>query len=88
MAAIGKKLTINELKIGMKVKVSQLENILDTCILLLNSELLPDGDVEGELIYFGEGETDEYTQLFLSGKKITPLYFESAEILEGVVYDE
>ena len=57
-------------------------------MLLINSELLSDGDVEGELVYFGEGETEEYTNWFYTDKEITPVYFDSAELIDGVVYDE
>lgn len=70
------------------VKVSQIDNILDTYMLLLNSKLLPNGDVEGELVYFGDGNSDEYNKWFLTENAITPLYFDKAEYADGVVYDE
>lgn len=82
------KLTLADLKKGEIVRESQLNEIYDTCMLLLNSKLLPDGDVEGELIYFGDSDSDEYNNWFFTGNAITPLYFESAECINGVVYDE
>jgi len=82
------KLTLKDLKIHDIVKVSQLDNIYDTYMLLLNSKLLPSGDVEGELVYFGDGDTEEYNQWFFTDEAITPLYFDSAEYIDGLVYDE
>lgn len=82
------KLAISDLKKGMTVRVSQLSNILDTCIILTDTELLPDNDVEGTLVYFGEGNTEEYTSWFHQSKAITPVYFDSSELEDGIVYDE
>ena len=82
------KLTIKDLKKHDIVKVSQLNTIYDTYMLLLNSTLLPSGDVEGELVYFGDGNTEEYNNWFFTNNSITPLYFDSAEYVDGVVYDE
>ena len=82
------KLTLADLKKGKIVRESQLDTIYDTCMLLLNSKLLPDGDVEGELVYFGDGKSDEYNNWFFTNNAITPLYFSSAEYLNEAVYDE
>lgn len=83
-----KKLSLSELKIGMTVCVSQLSNILDTCMILIDTKLLEDNDVQGTLAYFGKGETEEYTRWFTQEKAITPVFFDSAELEDGVVYDE
>lgn len=81
-------LTINDLREHSIVRVSQLDKIYDTYMLLINSKLLPDGDVEGELVYFGNGDSTEYKKWFLSDVAITPLFFDSGEYVDGVVYDE
>ncbi len=83
-----KKYTLNDLHKNMRVKISQLSNILDTCMILLDTELLTNNDVEGTLVYFGSGNTEEYTKWFRQDKAITPVFFDSAELEDGVVYDE
>ena len=54
------KYTINDLHKDMRVRVSQLSGIQDTSMILLDTELLADNDVEGTLVYFGSGNTEEY----------------------------
>ncbi|MDE6054492.1 MAG: hypothetical protein K2G55_12175 [Lachnospiraceae bacterium] len=88
MAKAKQKYTLNDLQENMRVRVSQLSNILDTCMILLDTELLADNDVEGTLVYFGSGNTEEYTKWFKQDKAITPVFFDSAELEDGVVYDE
>lgn len=83
-----RKYTLQDLYKNMRVKVSQLSNILDTCMILLDTELLSDNDVEGTLVYFGNGNTEEYTNWFRQDRAITPVYFDSEELEDGVVYDE
>lgn len=83
-----KRYALNELEIGMIVKESELSHIYDTRFLLTDSRLLDDGDVIGTLIYFGEDRTQEYTDLCFQGQPITPIYFNSEEYADGVVYDE
>mgnify|MGYP001051691404 FL=1 len=83
-----RKYALQDLYKNMRVKVSQLSNILDTCMILLDTELLSDKDVEGTLVYFGNCDTKEYTDWFLQDQAITPVYFYSEELEDGVVYDE
>ena len=83
-----KKYTISDLYKNMRVKVSQLSNILDTCMILLDTKVLSDNDIEGTLVYFGNGNTEEYTRWFKQERAITPIFFDSAELEDGVVYDE
>jgi len=85
MTLTDKKYTYSDLHKNMRVKVSQLNNILDTCMILLDTELLADNDVEGTLVYFGSGNTEEYTKWFQQDKAITPVFFDSAELEDGVV---
>lgn len=88
MVAAQRKYKLNDLRRNMRVRVSQLSDILDTCMILLDTELLADNDVEGTLVYFGNGNTEEYTKWFKQDKAITPIFFDSAELEDGVVYDE
>ena len=85
-----KKYTIDELKIGMKVKMSELENILDMPMVLVDSKILDNDDIEGILAYFGYSEA-EYEKWFRQtppARPITPVFFNSEELMDGVVYDE
>lgn len=79
---------LNDLHKNMRVRVSQLSGILDVCMILLDTELLADGDVEGTLVYFGSGSTEEYTKWFMQEKAITPVFFDSAIFEDGIMYDE
>lgn len=53
MIASEKKLTLNDIKLGMNVKASQLSDILDTYIILTNVHLVKDalgiGTFEGTI---------------------------------------
>ena len=67
------KYTIDDLYKNMRVRVSQLSGILDTCMILLDTVLLADNDVEGALVYFGSRNTEKYTKWFQQEKAITPV---------------
>ncbi|MCM1134473.1 MAG: hypothetical protein NC400_02760 [Clostridium sp.] len=83
------KYTIGELKKNMRVKVSQLNCILDVPMILVDTKVIADGgDLEGTLVYFGKAETEEYEGWFRQTKPITPIYFNSTELGDDVVYDE
>lgn len=88
MTLLNKKLTLDDLHIGMTVKESQLSNILDTYFILLNTVVVSDTDIEGELAYFGDGKDNKYQNWFEQTKPITPLYFSKEDTEDGVVYDE
>lgn len=68
---INKRYTLDELKVGMKVTVEQLENVYDTYMLILYENM---GDDVGTLVYFGKDTDEEYSKLFFSGKPMCPLY--------------
>lgn len=78
------KYSIDELKKGMIVRLSQLSDILDTPMILTDTKILPNDDLEGILVYFGDSSTKEYEDWFNQSKPITPVYFSS----EDDVYDE
>lgn len=68
---INKRYTLDELKVGMKVTVEQLENVYNTYMLILYENM---GDDVGTLAYFGKDTDEEYSKLFFSGKPMCPLY--------------
>ena len=80
--------SLEDLHKNMRVRISQLCNILDTYMILLDTKRLPDDDLEGTLVYFGNGNTEEYTNWFKQPQPITPVYFDSAVLEDGIVYDE
>ncbi len=82
-----KSYTLSELKTGMKVGLSQLKNVLDTPMILIDTEVINNDDLVGTLVYFGDNER-EYEKWFKQPKPITPVYFNSEELEDGVVYDE
>lgn len=88
MAASIKKISLEDLYQGMRVKESQLSNILDTYFILINSVVVGDTDIEGDLAYFGNGNDAEYKKWFMQDKPITPLFFCKDDAEDGVVYDE
>lgn len=82
------KLSINELKIGMEVRASQLSEIYNTYIILTNAEQLPDGDTVGTISFINNILNEESDRLFVKGARLCPIYRER-EYYEGdVVYDE
>lgn len=78
---------LEDLKIGMTVKLSELSEIYDTHMLLENSERIGNKDLVGTLVLFGNN-AEEYDKWYMKKKRLTPVYFDSAELLDGVVYDE
>lgn len=90
METVAKRYRLGDLSnlLGKVVRKSELSEIYDTCIVLQKTKRTADDDLEGVLVYFGDGETPEYDKLFTSGNAITPIYNDSEEVLEGVVYDE
>ena len=58
-----KKLTINDLKIGMHVSSEQLSNIFNYYIILINSSISDDGTtILGNIDWFGKEMTQETTK--------------------------
>ncbi len=92
MLSLHNKLSFDDLRIGMTVRMSQLSDIFDRDIILINSRLLPDNDAEGEVAYLaGNGDDEdiaEYEKWFdQSDIPITPIY-QSADISGGADCDE
>lgn len=88
MQPTSKRYTIDELKLGMTVRMSELKDILDTHFILIDTRIIDNDDLIGTLVYFGQGDEEDCDKWFKQSKPITPIYFNSEEILYGVVYDE
>lgn len=52
-----KKLKLEDLKIGMRVKDTQLEEIYDTYIILKDAKTLKDGNTLGTIAFIGKSNS-------------------------------
>lgn len=80
-----KKLTLEELTIGMQVTAEQLSDIYDTYMIIQYDN---NTDIVGKLVYIGKTQTDEYDKWFMQSKPITPIYNDKEELEDMAVYDE
>lgn len=80
-----KKLTLEELTIGMQVTAEQLSDIYDTYMIIQYDN---NTDTVGKLVYIGKTQTDEYDKWFMQSKPITPIYNDKEELEDMAVYDE
>lgn len=79
-----KKLTLSDLSIGMKIKdKSQLSNIYDTWVFLIKDT----GDDGYTIEYIGKETNSESDELFERGRKICPVYNDSAELAGDIYYE-
>ena len=79
-----KKLTLSDLSIEMKIKdKSQLSNIYDTWVFLIK-DTSDDGYTIG---YIGKETNSESDELFERGRKICPVYNDSAELAGDIYYE-
>ena len=69
-----KKYTLPELKVGMRVKLSELQGILDTHMILTNTEIINSDDLIGTLVFFGT-DKKEYMKWFKQSEPITHVYY-------------
>lgn len=76
-----------DLKIGKQVEISQLSEIYDTMILIGSENM---GDTSGEILFIGEKNSNDPRAIaaFHSGKVISPIYHDRAELEEDIYYDE
>ena len=75
----------NDIMKGMRVKASQLSNIFGQHIILVNPDIMSDGDIEGEIGFIGKTLTDESDGFNGQGKPIAHIYNDMDE-KEGDVY--
>lgn len=88
IAEAATKYKFEDLRIGMEVRKSQLSDIFGKNIILINTNLLANNDVEGEVAYLDNGNVEEYEKWFdQSDIPITPIY-KNEDLRDGVEYDE
>lgn len=56
-------------------------------MILTDTHVINNDDLMGTLVFFGNNE-QEYEKWFNQSKPITPIYFDSEELEDEVVYDE
>lgn len=56
-------------------------------MILVDTRVIDNNDVIGTLVFWGHDEK-EHEKWFMQTKPITPIYFNSEELEDGVVYDE
>ena len=83
-----KKYTLPELKMGMRVRMSELQNILDVHMILIDTKIISNDDLIGTLVYAGDGKDENCDKWIKQTKPITPIYFSREEFEDGVEYDE
>ncbi len=88
MNEMTKKYALPELQVGMQVKLSELQDILDVHMILIDTEMISNDDLIGTLVYVGDGKDEESDKWFMQTKPITPIYFSREELEDGVEYDE
>ncbi len=80
--------SFDDLRLGMEVKRSELSEIFGKVIILINTVLLPDNDIEGEVAYLDNGDNEEYEKWFMQDEiPITPI-FQSEDMKDGIECDE
>jgi len=73
---------------GQKVKMSQLSDVYDTHIILVDAHKTEDNDIEGTIGFIGKELTDESDKLFVAGANLCPIYKEKEYFDGDVCYDE
>lgn len=82
-----KKLKLEDLKIGMRVKTSQISNIYNTYIILSQTKLNDDGTTSGTIEFISTVQNKEMVEVINMckekyGKK--PMIYAHANIPDGV----
>lgn len=80
-----RKLTPEDIHIGMNVTPDQLSDIYDTYMIVQYEN---DTDMMGKLVFIGKKQTEEYDRWFMQSKPITPIYNDKEELEDMAVYDE
>lgn len=87
-AATSKIYRFEDLQVGMTVRQSELKDIFGKSIILINSKLLDNKDVEGEVAYIENGNEAELEKWFTQKEMpITPIY-QAEDLRDGICYDE
>ena len=81
-----KMLTIDDIKVGMRVFKEQLANIYDTWIIIYKPKNLQ-MEEDGIIGFIGKETNEESAALYTQNNIITPVYNDSTD-LEGDIYEE
>jgi len=86
----GSYMTLEHLRamIGQKVRLSQLDKVFDTHIILTNADRTDDNDVEGILSFVGKELTAESDKLFVDGARICSIFREKEYFDGDISYDD
>lgn len=85
MTASEKKLTLDDLYLGMEiVSTEQLSNIYDTLIILIKH----DKDKNYKIGFIGKEPNEESDKFFQQGHSICPVFNDSMELEGNIYYDE
>ncbi len=81
-----KMLSLEDIKVGMRVFKEQLANIYDTWIIIYKpkNEHMPEDGIIG---FIGKETNEESAALYTEDNIITPVYNDSID-LEGEIYEE
>lgn len=85
MLTAEKKLTLEDLRIGMMAKAEQLSEIYNKYMILLYDEA---ESKTGRLVYCKDIQDKDYDSWFMQPKPITPIYNDKDELEDMAVYDE
>ena len=90
-----KKLSLEELKVGMVVRSDQIEDIYDIYIIMKDPQGITDEEglyyTEGEITYIGELLTPEYREAWnrsIVGRKLPTIFHMSSSLSAGVFFDD
>ncbi len=81
-----KMLTLDDIKVGMRVFKEQLANIYDTWIIIYKPKNLQ-MEEDGIIGFIGKETNEESAALYTQNNIITPVYNDSTD-LEGDIYEE
>lgn len=80
-------LSKDQLQLGMRVKISQLSEVLDTHIILTDAEFCDVSDVIGVIAFMGS-ELNAESDKFVTQSNTAGVYNDSSEYEEVYTYDE
>ena len=80
-----RKLNLEDLKIGMQVEIEQLSDIYDTLIMVQMEEMT---SKSGTIRFIGKGPCAESQSIYNEGKPVAPIFHDSIELEEDIVFDE
>lgn len=80
-----KKLKLEDLRVGMYVEIGQLDEIYDTLIIVDEKSV---DDTGGIIVFIGQKPCKESQEAMDKCTVIAPIYNDSIELNEDVIFDE